>query len=90
MSLPPVLGLDAAPEAVDGGGWRIRLPVRAERIGVDREVVVYERVRVVRRPIEDVEHVETEIRREELRTTREGEPRVIERDTERDTPDPRR
>jgi hypothetical protein len=69
-------------------GWSIRLPVRAERVTVSKDVVVRERVVVRRREIADVAHMEAEVRREELRTSTEGEIEVV--DTEDESTRPQR
>ena len=47
-------------------GWAIRLRVRAELVVTDKQVVVYERVVVRRREIDDVQRLESSVRREEL------------------------
>ena len=47
-------------------GWVVRLPVRAERILVRKQVVVHERVVVRRRQIEDLTRVDANVRREQL------------------------
>lgn len=48
------------------GGWRIRLPVRAEDIQVSKRTVVAERVLVQIRRLDDVARVTETVRREEL------------------------
>lgn len=48
------------------GSFRIRLPVRAERITLDRETVVAEEVLLEAEQVEDVAHVTGTVRREEL------------------------
>ena len=47
-------------------GWCIRLPVRREDVHVDTRVVVYEEVDIRRELVEEVEHVDERVRREEL------------------------
>lgn len=47
-------------------GWSVRLPVRAEKISIDKQAVVYERVVVRRRAIEERARVQANVRREEL------------------------
>jgi len=71
------LPLEAVPIST-ALGWSIRLPVRAERVTVSKEVVVRERVVVRRGKVADVAHVEAEVRREELRTSTEGEIEVVD------------
>jgi uncharacterized protein (TIGR02271 family) len=63
------LPLEGSPTLADGT-WSIRLPVRAEHVTTSKQTVVRERVRIVRRRVEDIAHVEAKLRREELRTTR--------------------
>jgi stress response protein YsnF len=46
--------------------WSVRLPVRAEKISIDKQAVVYERVVVRRRAIEEQARVQANVRREEL------------------------
>lgn len=47
-------------------GWSVRLPVRAEQIRIDKQAVVYERVVVSRRAIEEQARLQAKVRREEL------------------------
>ncbi|MBV8083286.1 MAG: DUF2382 domain-containing protein [Chloroflexi bacterium] len=47
-------------------GWFIRLPVRKEDVRVEKRVVVYEEVDIRREYVEDVVHVDEQVRREEL------------------------
>ncbi len=71
------LPLDAVPISA-AHRWSIRLPVRAERVTVSKDVVVRERVVVRRREIADAARVEDEVRHEELRTSTEGEIDVVD------------
>lgn len=71
------LPLQAAPGSAPTG-WSIRLPVRAEEITVSRNVFVRERVLVRRERMADVEHVAADVRREELRTSSEGNVEVVD------------
>jgi len=48
-------------------GWAIRLGVRAEHVEVEKQLVVYEQVTVRRYAVEDTEHLDATVRREELR-----------------------
>jgi Domain of unknown function (DUF2382) len=57
-------------------GWTIHLPVRAEHVTVSKRVFVRERVILHRNSVSDVQHVRTEIRREQLRVSTEGDPDV--------------
>ena len=58
------------------GGWWVRLPVRAEQITIDKEVVVSEEVTLRTKQVEDVVRVEDTVRREELRVDSEGDVEV--------------
>jgi len=71
------LALEASPETWERG-WLVRLPVRAEHVVVDKQLVVYERVEVGRRDVGDLQRIEATVRREELKVDVEGEvqPRV--------------
>jgi hypothetical protein len=73
------LALEATPEP-NGWGWSIRLPVRAEQLTVTKQVVVRERVVLRRREVSEVAHLDTTVRREELRIQREGDVAVTESD----------
>jgi uncharacterized protein (TIGR02271 family) len=66
-----VLPLQGASTFSDGC-LTLRLPVRAEHVSVQKEVVIRERVRVKRHRVEDVARVQANLRREVLRTAREG------------------
>ena len=65
------LPLEGVPASAEGS-WSIRLPVRAEQVTLSKEVVVRERVVVHRRRIEEMARIEADLRREELRTTKQG------------------
>ena len=67
------LPLDARVERTDDGGWRITVPLRAERVGADRQTVAREEVVLRRRVVPDVERVEATVAREELRVDVEGD-----------------
>ena len=69
---PRALALDSSP-APSERGWSVRLPVRAEQISIDKQVVVYERVAVRRNEIEQQAHLQVNVRREELRVSH-GQP----------------
>jgi uncharacterized protein (TIGR02271 family) len=59
----------------------VRLPVRSEEVTLSKQTVVYERVLVGRRGIQEVAHVEAELRREELRATASGDAKIATRDS---------
>lgn len=80
-----VLPLGAVPTFTDQG-WAIGLVVRAEQVTVRKNVVVYERVVIRRRVVDDVASVGDKVRREELRTSIEGD---IEVDTQVERTPPR-
>ena len=48
-------------------GWHIRLPLRREEVRIDKRTVVAERVVIRRASVDDVRHVEAELKRERLR-----------------------
>ena len=48
------------------GGWSVSLPVRAEQVQLDREVVVTERVVIRRRSRQETWRTKDQVRREEL------------------------
>src|SRR5689334_4254174 len=77
---PEARALDSLPleatQSRSGERWTVRLPVRAEQVRVSKQVVVCERVLVHRRAVEDVAHVEDQVRREVLRVESEGEGEV--------------
>ncbi len=64
--------------AATAPNWTIRLPVRAERITLTKAVVVAENVTIRVHPTTESVVVGSDIRREELRLTRSGEPVVHE------------
>jgi uncharacterized protein (TIGR02271 family) len=51
----------------------IRVPVREEQVEVEKQPVVYEEVGVGKRRTEETQQVSDTVRREELRTNREGD-----------------
>jgi len=59
------LPLDARVERV-GSGWRVRLPVRAEQVHVEKQSFVTEQVVVLKRWTEEQASVDADLRREEL------------------------
>ncbi len=59
------LPLEARVERA-GSGWRVRLPVRAEEVQVEKQSVVAEHVVVRRRTAEERARVDAALRREEL------------------------
>jgi hypothetical protein len=65
------LPLDARSER-SAQGWVVRLRVRAEHVTVSKEVVISERVVLKRNVVDDVEHAEAVIHREQLRVETEG------------------
>ena len=69
--MPHALPLEATP-VIRQLGWSIRLPVRAEEVVVQKQVVVCERVVVRRRESNDLAHKDGRIRREQLKVDVEG------------------
>jgi stress response protein YsnF len=71
-----VLPLEASIEPSDcvlPGGWIIRLPVRAEHIMVETEVVVVEEVAVQRWQVQDVVRAQETVQRELPRVETAGD-----------------
>jgi uncharacterized protein (TIGR02271 family) len=56
----------------------IRIPVKEERVRVSKEVVPTEEVSVERRKVRGTEHVEEDLRHEELRTEKTGDVKVCD------------
>ena len=48
------------------GGWSVQLPLRAEVVRIEKQLVPYEQVVVRRRRTERIQQVDTMIRRERL------------------------
>ncbi len=71
------LPLEAVPISA-AHGWSVRLTVRAEQVSVTNNVVAYEHVVVRRHEVADVARMEAKVRREELRTTTEGDIEVAD------------
>ena len=66
------LPLDARMDRASHG-WSFRIPVWAEEVTVDKEIVVAEEVVVGIQPVQDVAHFTGTVRREELRVDTEGQ-----------------
>lgn len=60
------LTLEAKVESL-ARGWRVRLPVRAEHIRIDKRTIVAEEVIVRTAPVQDTVQFNETVRREELR-----------------------
>ncbi len=58
------------------GGWEVRLPVRAERIVVEKQVVAVERITVRRGRVTETVPLHETIAREELRVEPAGDVEV--------------
>jgi uncharacterized protein (TIGR02271 family) len=69
----------------EGETETIRVPVTEERVEVEKQPVVYEEVGLGKRVSQETQQVSDTVRREELRTEREGDVEV--RDQTRDTRD---
>lgn len=78
MAMNGQLPLDASwvPTA---DGWLVTLPLRAERVELARETVEIEEVVLRREVVRDVERVQAEARREELRVSTRGDAEVTQR-----------
>jgi uncharacterized protein (TIGR02271 family) len=57
-------------------GEEVRIPVKEEHVHLEKTAKAVEEVRVGKRKVQTTEHVEGEVRREELRVEKEGQPRV--------------
>ena len=62
------LNLEATVSATEGGGWRIRLPVRREAITVHKRTVVVEEVEIRRELVHETMQVQADTRHEVLDT----------------------
>ena len=65
------LPLDARVERA-GSGWRVRIPVRAEQVHVEKQSVVAEQVVVRKRTTEERARLDADLRREELEVDSDG------------------
>jgi len=54
-------------------GEEIRIPVKEEKVHVDKEVVVKEEVTVGKRKVSDTEHVSGTVKKEQVKVEREGD-----------------
>jgi stress response protein YsnF len=72
-STEATVGLEARVEPGVGGGWTVRVPLRAERVRTERETVVREEVVLRPRMVAGVERVEGTVSREELRVEVSGD-----------------
>jgi uncharacterized protein (TIGR02271 family) len=52
-------------------GDEIHIPVREERVDVDKQTVAYEEIDVSKRQVQDTEHISADVRREEARIDRD-------------------
>ena len=71
----PPLEVARAPS---GQGWVIRIPVRAERVTLSKQVVVRERVVIRQREVREIAQLDATVRREQLRVETEGQAKVAE------------
>lgn len=60
----------------------IRIPVSEERVDVDKRTVVTGEISAHKRTIEDTEHIDETLRREEARINRTGDPNVVDSRTD--------
>jgi stress response protein YsnF len=67
------LALDARVERAVDGGWRVTIPLRAERVRADRQTVVRQEVVLRPRMVSGVERVDGSVAREELRVDAQGD-----------------
>ena len=57
-------------------GEEVRIPVKEDRVHVEKEAVVTEEVEVGKRKVQDTEHVSGQVRHEELKIEKEGNPKM--------------
>ncbi|MBB6216570.1 uncharacterized protein (TIGR02271 family) [Anaerosolibacter carboniphilus] len=62
----------------------IRIPVSEEKINVDKHTVITGEISAHKRVIEDTEHIEETLRREEARVNKIGNPDVVDNSTTQD------
>jgi uncharacterized protein (TIGR02271 family) len=62
----------------------IRIPVSEERVDVDKHTVVTGEISARKRSIEDTEHIDETLRREEARINRIGDPDVVDSGSDND------
>jgi len=67
-----------ADHPIDQTGQRISVPVREEKVDVEKRPVVYEEVEVGKREVQGTEHVSDTVRREQAHVNREGDVDVKE------------
>ncbi len=65
-------GREAAGDEVGSGQKEIRVPLREERVQVEKKPVVNEEIRVGKRQVQDSKQVTDQVRHEELRSDTEG------------------
>ena len=65
-------------------GETIRIPVSEERVDVDKHTVVTGEISAHKRAIENTEHIDETLRREEARVNKIGEPDVVDNGIELD------
>lgn len=63
-------------KAGDVKAEEIRIPVKEERVHLEKETVVNEEVKVGKRKVQDTEHVSGTVRREKLKVDKDGDARV--------------
>lgn len=71
--------LGASIRRAAGGGWLIRVPLRAEQVTVHKRVYVVEEVDIQRELVDEVETVQDTVRRERLDVNTSGDLAVTQR-----------
>jgi hypothetical protein len=71
--MPRLLRLEASVPQPAERDWVVRLPVRAEHVEIKKRAVVYERVAIRKRAVDDVTRVADDVRREELKVDADGQ-----------------
>src|SRR5437868_1283978 len=69
---------DGSCQEISRGQQQLRIPISKERVVVSKEPVLNEVVKIRRRTIGENKVVSTNVRREELRVTREGKVRDVD------------
>jgi uncharacterized protein (TIGR02271 family) len=62
----------------------IRIPVSEERVDIDKQTVVTGEISAHKRAIENTEHIDETLKREEAKINRIGDPDVVDSGTDRD------
>jgi uncharacterized protein (TIGR02271 family) len=75
----PVAG-QRAPSGPIGAGGEVRVPVKEEHVRVEKHPVVKEEVTIGKRATEDTEKVDADVKKEEIKVEKRGNPKVRDED----------